>query len=228
MSGIVLGAGAALTAGGIIANSAAQDQVAGARAAASNTETARQAALNNQIFALAGQSANRYQNFDGQMGDRTAQLSKFYDAQGTSLPPSGATAGTVPASTSALVRADGARQMAKVDAYTNQQRGALANLRSFGDVLGGISRDVRGDEDKINVINSFKRGSSAVLPLELSNANTAGNGLKMVGDISKGLGSVAMGYGLGGAGLFGGGLGPMAAAGGANGLFGNPMTTALR
>lgn len=206
----LLAAGAGLQLGGVLANMGAGDQVAAARAAASNAENARQTAWNNQIFDLAGQSRGRYADFSGQMANKTADLSKFYNAQGTTLPPSGPTAGTIPASTSALVRADGDRQMAKVKAYTDQQHGALANLRSFGDVLGTAARGVQDDEGNINIVNSYKKGSAAVLPLELQQANTAGNGLKTLGDVLGGVGKIGVAAGLGGGGFASQGTGGLA------------------
>lgn len=196
----LLGAGIGLQLGGMLANMGASGQVDAARGAALSAENARQNAWNNQIFDLAGKSRGRYADFSGQMADKTADLSKFYNAQGTTLPPSGPTAGTIPASTSALVRADGDRQMAKVKAYTDQQHGALANLRSFGDVLGTAARGVQDDEGNINIVNSYKKGSAGVLPLELQQANTAGNGLKMLGDVAGGLGRLGVAGGLAGGG----------------------------
>src|SRR5262245_9246366 len=91
-------AGGALELGGVLANMGAQDQVSAARGAAMATQLQKQGELNNQIFADATNSQNRYQNFGGQMDTRATDLANFYRTQGTSLPISGPTTGTIPAS----------------------------------------------------------------------------------------------------------------------------------
>jgi hypothetical protein len=69
-------------------------------------------------------------------------------------------------------------------------------LRSFGDLLGGIGLKQARDAGYIGQIGGFEKGSSNVLGYELENANSAGNGMKMFGDILGAGGSLATGYGL--------------------------------
>jgi hypothetical protein len=71
-------------------------------------------------------------------------------------------------------------------------------LRAFGDILGDTSRLQARDASQVGTIGSFKRGSSAVLPLELDEANHAGDGMKVFGDLLGGFGGIATSAGLSG------------------------------
>lgn len=91
-----------------------------------------------------------------------------------------------------------ANQRGKATNYANQQGQALGNLRAFGDLLGGISREQAQDASMIGQIGGFKRGSSNVTPLELEAANQKGAGARMFGDLLGLGGSLALNKGLGG------------------------------
>ena len=83
-------------------------------------------------------------------------------------------------------------------AYVNHQADTLADLRSFGDLFGGIQRGQARDAQPVGQVGGFKKGSSAVEQLELDNANRAGNTEKMWADIASGLGKVGLTAGLAG------------------------------
>lgn len=91
-----------------------------------------------------------------------------------------------------------AKQRGQATAFANQQGQALGKLRAFGDVLGSISRDQARDAGTIGQIGGFKRGSSNIVPLELDQANQAGAGFNMLGDVLGLGGSLALGKGLSG------------------------------
>jgi hypothetical protein len=193
-------AGAALSVGSVVANSAAAGQVGAARSGVMSAENSRQQGWDKSINALNTQSQNRFTDFAGKQGDRAKEVSDFYKANGGALPSSGVTTGTIPGPSSGVLVQDAKAQNDKVAAYGDQQNGALAKLRSFGDVLATANRGVGEDVANIGTFNSMKKGSASVLPLELADANNAGNGLKTVGDIAGGLGKIGLTAGLSGAG----------------------------
>lgn len=184
-------------------------------------ERIRQNGLDKQADALNVQSQDRYNNFDSQQTDKGQSLAQYFTGQEAA--PAAIDQAAPPTSNNIVVQ-EQAKQQAKAKASTNQTGSALGELRSFGDLLGGISRLQARDATSVGQIGGFKRGSSNVLGYELDEANNAGNGLKMLGDIAGGLGGVATSSGLGGGtlgGLFGtkaptvaakAGVGSMAAA----------------
>lgn len=224
---ISVGAGV-LTLGSMAANSIASDQVASARSGVLSSEAQRQRGFDQETNAFNTSSTNGYDNTQGKMGQRAMQVADFYKSQNGGLPVSGPTTGVIPASSSNIVNTEGKTQQAKVSAFNDQQNGALAKLRSFGDILGGADRNTALNTANVGTINSFKRGDAALVPMQLEEANNAGNGTKLFGDILGGLGKVGMFAGLGpnnpfkqvsdyipgtGTGLFG------------TGIFGSPGTT---
>ena len=192
-------AGIALTAGSTLANSIAQGKIAKARANVMSAERTRQNAFDQEAQALNTQSQDRYQDFGGQQADKASELGKYFTDQ--KIEDAGANQAAtqelnVPQSGSNVVVQEEQKQRGKADAYGAQQGAALGNLRSFGDLLGGIGREQARDAGTIGQIGGFKRGSSNVLPFELEGANSAGAGAQMFGDILGLAGSVALGKGL--------------------------------
>jgi hypothetical protein len=96
------------------------------------------------------------------------------------------------------VVAEEAKKRGEARAYADQQGNALGDLRSFGDLLGGIGREQARDASEIGQINSFKRGSAEVLPFELEAANGKGKTAQLFGDVLGLGGSLAVGAGLSG------------------------------
>ncbi len=118
-------------------------------------------------------------------------------AQRINDPNSGA-AGVMPSSTSDVVNQETGKQEAKAQGFVDQQTGAMADLRSFGDLLGETSRLQGRDASKIGQIGSFKQGSAGVVPLELDNASHAGDNWNLLADILGGAGSVGVSAGING------------------------------
>jgi hypothetical protein len=184
--------GAALSAGSMVANSIAQDNVQSARNAAIRAENARQDRLDRQAREITTKDREAFDDFKGKQDEKAADLGAYYaDAsdtvnEGPALP---AARGDI------IVQAD-KKAKGKADAFNLQQSNALGNLRSFGDVMGEINRMQGRDAAKIGQLGSFKQGSANVLPLELDAANRAGGLPAMLGDLLGFGGSVAIGQGL--------------------------------
>jgi len=164
-------------------------------------ERIRQHGLDQQADALNTQSQDRYKDFSGQQDQKASELGQYFADQ--KIENAGANQAAtqelnVPQSSSNVVTQEEDKQRGKADAYGQQQGEALGNLRSFGDLLGGIGREQARDAGAIGQINGFKQGSSAVVPYELEGANSAGAGAQMLGDILGLGGTVALGKGLSG------------------------------
>lgn len=194
-------AGLALTAGSTVANTIAQGQVTRARNDALAAERIRQGQLDQEAEALNAQSRDRYDDFEGQQGEKASELGQYFTDQ--KIENSDANAAvtqeqTAPQSGSSLTVREEQKQRDKATAFTDQQGEALGNLRAFGDLLGGISRDQARDASQIGQIGGFKRGSSNAIPLELEAANQKGSGMRLFGDVLGLGGSLALNKGLGG------------------------------
>jgi hypothetical protein len=188
-------------------NAAASGKVQRARDDAMAAERIRQGGLDQEASALNTQSQDRYQNFEAQQGEKASSLADYFTGQQVT-PPSEEAA--LPTSSNNLVVQEGAKQKAEAKAFTDRTGTALGNMRSFGDLLGDTSRLQARDAGQIGQIGGFKRGSSNVLGYELDNANNAGNGLKLFGDLASGFGGIALNSGISGgtlSGLFGRGAG---------------------
>lgn len=194
-------AGIALTAGSTLANSIAQSRVAKARSNVLAAERTRQQGFDQEANALNTQSQNRYQDFNGQQDNKAAELGQYFAGQKIENANANQAATqelNVPATSSNIVTQEEQKQRGKADAFGNQQGEALGNLRAFGDVLGGIGRLQARDAGQIGQIDSFKRGSSGVVPYELDSANNAGGGMNLLGDLLGLGGTLALGKGLSG------------------------------
>lgn len=201
--------GAVLTLGSLAANSAASGQVADARNDALNAERIRQRGLQQETDALNAQSQDRYKGFEGQQEKRGGELADFYKGE-TAAAVDGAPK-AMPASSSNVTVQEQGKQQVKSGKFNDQQAGALGDLRSFGDLMGGIGRLQARDASQIGQINGFRRGSSNLLPLDLDAASSAGGGMGTLGDILGAGGQLGLSAGLSGAGsgLFGGAPNPV-------------------
>lgn len=179
-------------------NSGAQSSVDAARSGVINAERQRQQGFDAETGKLNDQSLGRYSNFDTQMADKSKQLSDLFRAP-VVTPNTQYTGAPLPPAQSDLVRREIAAKTGIADAYVGHQADTLGNLRSFGDLFGGIQRGQAKDAQLIGQVGGFKKGSSGVEQLELDNANRAGNDQKLWADIAGGLGKVALTAGLSGA-----------------------------
>jgi hypothetical protein len=191
-------AGAVMTVGSTVANSIAAKKVDKARAEAMQAERIRQGRLDQENEALNLGARERYQDFEGQQDERASQLGDYFTENETAAAEANQQAvdAMLPTSGSNIVVQEAQKQSNLAKAFTDQQGQALGQLRAFGDVLGGIGRQQARDAGSIGQINSFKRASSGIVPLELEAANEKGAGARLFGDI----------LGMGGSLMINGGL----------------------
>lgn len=188
--------GAVMMAGSLVANNQAQKKVDKARAGALEAESIRQRMFDEENTALNTQSQDRYQDYETKQGDKAQDIASFYSANES--PSDAPSAIPINDSGNITVQREMAKKSGEASAYGDQQNAALASLRSFGDLLGGISREQSRDASQINLVNSFKQGSANVLPFELEAANAKGGNLRTLGALLQAGGSAAMGAGMGG------------------------------
>lgn len=178
----------------MVTNSIAQSQIDNARGEVLAAETQRQRGFNREVEQLNTQSQDRYVGFEGQQKQRADDLASMFATDITD--PNNAT--VIPGSSSNIINRETESQMADAQGYVDQQSGALSDMRSFGDLLGSTSLLQARDAGKVNQIGGFKQGSQGLVPLELDNANSAGDGMKLFGDALRLAGTVTTGAGIGG------------------------------
>lgn len=188
--------GLALTGASAGLNYMGAERAERARDDALNVERSRQNKLRQEADQLNEQSRDRYDDFEGQQDQKSSDLTSYFtDAPQSATEAVGeanaSAASILPSTSNNIVQREVERQSGLADAFTGQQADARGRLRSFGDLLGGISREQARDAGTISQIGNFQTGSSNVLPYELEDANQKGAGLRFLGDIVGGLGSVA-------------------------------------
>jgi hypothetical protein len=193
--------GLALTAGSTVANSIGASQAARARDDALAAEQYRQKQLSDQAAAANTAAQDRYNDFDTKQADSSAKLGDYFknapDSANTAVDTANTSAASVmPTATNDIVTREISKQNSKAKDFTDQQGMALGDLRSFGDVMGTLSRGTARDAGTIGQIASFKQGSSNVLPYELEAANSKGSGWRTLGDILGAAGSMYTGKGI--------------------------------
>lgn len=193
-------AGIVLTAGSTVANTIAANKVDKARADAMAAERIRQGKLDQEAEALNVASRDRYTDFGDKQTERGTELGDYFTEKNAAAAADNQQAvdAMLPTSGSNITVQEANKQSGLAKAFTDQQGQALGNLRSFGDVLGTIGRQQARDAGSVGQVNSFKRASSGITPLELEAANGAGNGAKLFGDILGLGGSLALNKGLSG------------------------------
>lgn len=157
----------------------------------------RQNRFDTEAAILNDQSRDRFTEFEPQMEDRSQSLGDYLS---TSVAPDPNTEAPspLPSSSSGVVVQEIDKQRGEAQDFVDQQTGALGDLRSFGDLLGDLSLLQGRDARQIGTIGGFKRGSQNVVPLELNEAQKAGDGSRLFADILGGVGSAATGYGISG------------------------------
>lgn len=186
-------AGLAMSGGSVIANMFGQNSVSDARSRVLEEERARQAALDAEVAKLNTGAQNRYVGFGGQQATKSKGIAEYLQGLAGTQPSA-----AMPASRSAVTNQAVGNEFAKSSAYGTQQNTALGNLRSFGDVLGDISRGQARDAGYIGQLGGFKTGSAGVTGLELDAANNRGGGMKLLGDLLGLGGQVGLRAGIGG------------------------------
>ena len=189
-------AGIAMTGLSTGMNYAAQQKVQGARNDALGAERIRQRGFDQETAAIGTQSRKNYDGADRKGKMEARKLGDFFGAQHPNEP--GAEM-AIPDTASNVTVAEESKQRGKATKFTNQSAKTLSDLRSFGELLGNNAVLQARGASQVGQIGGFKQGSSNVLGYELDDANHAGDGLKLFGDIVSGLGGMALNKGLSGA-----------------------------
>lgn len=172
----------ALMGASTLVNSMAAQRQQSAIASVMEAERQRQQEFSDQQFGIFEGMTDRFGEYDAREGERRTNLEDFFtaDTEG-SLPQPVQTA--LPESSSNLVTSREESERADARGFTDQQAGALAQMRSFGDVFGDFGRENQRDMGETGIIQSFRRGSQSVLPAELRAAEQKGAGMRTLGDM---------------------------------------------
>lgn len=220
----LLALGAALTGGGIFATSRGEQQRIRARNNRVAAERARQDDFAEKAAAQNAAARDRYRDAEAQQQTKASELQALFrdaptTANGALADANVSAASVLPSATSDVLVREQGKQQAATEAFTGQQADARARLRSLGDLFGDLGTATARDAGYIGQTNAARQGSASVLPYELEAANQKGAGLRLLGDVLKGFGSIALTGGAAGFGGFGSSLagvgGGSAAAGGA-------------
>ncbi len=167
--------------GSATVNTIAANRRQGAIADAMAAERTRQAALDEESYALNKRAQGAYEDTGAQKEKRGHNLASMYK-DALEKPPTRPIAAAPPSSSSVVTAYDKSEAgRSKSEASDSADR--LGNFRSFGDLWGTLTRSNARDAGQTGLVSSFKRGSQGVLPLELSSAQQQGQGLMMLGDI---------------------------------------------
>ena len=189
-------AGIGLSIGSAVANSVAVSKANKAREDVLAAERIRQKQYDAEAAGVNQHSLGLYKDIGAQQAAKSSELAGYFGANSDRGAANTAAASAMPTSSSNVTTNEVANKSALAEAFVGQQAGALADLRSFGEMLGENSRSQARDASLIGQIGGFKKGSSAVVPYELDHASHAGDGWKVAGDILGGLGSLTSMYGL--------------------------------
>lgn len=184
----------ALTAGSIVANQVAQGEQVRARDDVLAAERVRQKRFDMQAQTINDGTRDSFVGFEPQQAERAATIGD--ELASRVADPNSAAASIMPSSSSNVVNQETAKQVGDAQAYVDQQTGAMAEIRSLGDLLGEKARGQSRDASAVAQINSFKQGSQGLVPLELDEAAKAGDGWKLFADILGGAGSIGTGYAI--------------------------------
>lgn len=189
-------------AGSTIANTIGAQKQQKALADTQAAERTRQKQFDHESFALNKNAEDRYTDISGKMDTKATDLASMFAAPTQEAPA--APIITTPQSTSNIVTSREGAATAKAKGETDKRAVDLGRLRSFGDILGDASRMQGRDAGQLGLIGSMRRGSQAVLPMELQAAQSKGNGWRLFGDLlSAGGGLLGPGGMLGGGGAGG-------------------------
>lgn len=168
-------------AGSIAANTIAANQRGRAQADAMSAERLRQRRFDEESYALNNMARDRFEGFGEQQGERSSTLADLY--RSVLDQPESRPVAALPASSSNIVNDAAARSAASARGDAEDMADRRAAFNSFGDLFGGIQREQGTDSRMLNMVNSFRRGSQNVLPLELQAALEKGQGWNMLGDL---------------------------------------------
>ncbi len=165
-------------------------------------ERTRQRLLDDEARGVNQQSQNRFDDIGGQQEEKVRQLTDEFSGEANR--GADVIAASMPRTSSNITVQNDERERESATGFADQQGEAMARMRSFSDLFGGLGRDMAQDGSQIGMIGGFKRGSQGALPFELEAASMKGQGLQTAADIMGGLGGIGLNAGLSGANLFGG------------------------
>ncbi|MBL26156.1 MAG: hypothetical protein CMM50_01200 [Rhodospirillaceae bacterium] len=118
---------------------------------------------------------------DEKMGDAMQRRQQAFERVNARRPSAERTPGSSRAP--AVIQSEAKSQNARADRRSGAEASAQASLGSWADLLlsGAQARQRAGDQ--VNAINSFRRGSLDVLPLEVQAAGRRGRGLWNLGEL---------------------------------------------
>lgn len=193
-------AGIALSAGSAVANNAAANQQSRAQAAAMSAERTRQGALDDEARGVNQRAQNRFEDVEGQQERKSGELSDEFSGEANR--GAEVISAAMPQTSSNITLMNDESERGRATDYANQQGEAMAQMRSFADLFGGMGRGMAQDGSEIGMLGGFKRGSQGALPFELEAAAQKGGGLRGLADIMGGVGGIATNAGLSGKSMF--------------------------
>lgn len=191
--------GAALQVGSAVANNNAAKREDRARADAMAAERIRQGQLDDESRGINAQSRNRFEGAEAQQEEASSNLAEVLTGEANR--GAEVIAAALPRSNSNVTLANDTAQRTEATEFANQQGDALARMRSFADMFGGLGRDMSRDASQLGMLGGFKGGSQGVLPFELEAAASRGAGMRQAADLMGGFGGLALNAGLSGASL---------------------------
>lgn len=168
-------------AGSMAANTIGAKKQGDALASTMAAERLRQRKYDDESFALNEAARGRVDAVPEQIETRGDDLAAMFG--GTSEQAPAEPIITTPASSSNIVTSRETSALGKAKASTDARADSLGKLRAFGDVLGDVSRLQGRDAGQLGLIGSMRRGSQAVLPMELEAAQGAGSKWRLLGDV---------------------------------------------
>lgn len=168
-------------AGSIGANAIGAKKADNALAGAMATERARQNKFDEESFALNQTAQDRYADMPEKIDTKAGDLAAMFGEASEEAPA--APIISTPASSSNVVTSRENAALGKARGETDARAASLGGLRAFGDVLGDATRMQGRDAGQLGLIGSMRRGSQAVLPMELQAAQGKGAGFRLLGDI---------------------------------------------
>ena len=183
----------------MIANQQAARRQDRAQADAMSAERMRQARLDDESRGVNQRALERYDDAEGQQERRTSELAEVFG--GDANRGAEVISAALPRSSSNITVQNDERERERASEFSGQQGEAMARMRSFADMFGGLGRDTARDASELGMLGGFKRGSQGVLPFELESAAQRGQGLRNAADAMNLFGSIGVNAGLSGGGL---------------------------
>jgi hypothetical protein len=172
---------ALFTGGSMLANAVGNGQRSSANADVLRANDARRKRLDAEAAATNTRARTRYDDFGGQMQERSGTLADMYSETAAAAPTRPISAAP-PTSSNVTASAEGAEGLA-VAGEADDMRQRRARLRAPGDVLSGISFGQARDAGTLSQLFGFSRGNQNVMPMELDAAIYAGAPWMMAGDL---------------------------------------------